>query len=114
MQHSSKHKYIALYKKCDFTKSFKDGEIESMVGNNKQKLHQALNAITRRGEPYVWAIKDSDKDSFIEGGTTSQAVGKSILWDIERINEIAQRFFDTTQKAHKRQKKVQKVQNIAF
>ena len=86
-------KYTALYKKCDFTKSFKDGQIESIVGNNKQKLHQALNAITRCGEPYVWAIRDDGTGIYIDGGTTSHTIGKSFLWDRGRINEIAKRFF---------------------
>ena len=114
MQHSNKPKYTALYKKYDYTKPLNAGEIESIAGNNKQKLHQALNAITRRGEPYVWAIRDDGTGIYIEGGTTSHTIGKCFLWNSERINEIAKRFFDTKQKAHKRQKKAQKVQNIAF
>lgn len=107
IQENKKPRYTALYKKCDISKSFKEGEIQSLVGNNKRKMHQVLNTITRCGEPYVWAIRDDVTGIFVEGGTTSRTIGKSFLWDEKRINEIALRFFDITRKKHKRSKRTQ-------
>ncbi len=94
MATSTTPKYTAVYKPFDL-KLFKRGRVEKIVGNSKKKLIQELNTITMQGVSYVWAVFDN-KGECIEGGTTSENVGNSFLWDKDHLNTIAQRFFGTS------------------